>query len=37
MDKLNFLSLSLSQVAILFTLAAVFRRHEAAPVGQGPA
>ena len=26
-----------SQVAILFTLAAVFRRHEAAPLGQGPA
>ena len=25
------------QVAILFLLAAVFRRHEAAPLGQGPA
>ena len=26
-----------SQIAILFTLAAVFQRHEAAPLGQGPA
>ena len=26
-----------SQVAILFTLAVLFQRHEPAPLGQGPA